>query len=120
MRPRPTPLSPAQPGWFVCLLVKAGKDDEGKEYPAWLCPHPIVAWEIIRTEGPYDRCANRPGERWVAREVIPIAPDLPSLEGVGNEWVIKQPDGRFSIPGDASWGDEADVIRALSAPPMAG
>ena len=66
---------PTQPGWCLCLLVEGGKDDDGKDYPAYLPAEPIVAWEIMRTERPYHpKCQPPRRKRGDARGKIRSRP----------------------------------------------
>jgi len=48
-------IIPATPGWELALYVKGGAG-----YDPYISCEPIVAWDVERTTGPYDRSVNRP------------------------------------------------------------
>jgi hypothetical protein len=100
-------IVPATPGWFVAIYVSGGKD-----YEEYLMLEPIIAWEIEREVGPYQPSMGRPGEQWLSRNVMPITVER-NLERQGNPWAIKRPDGTYTIPGDADFKDDADLIAEL-------
>jgi hypothetical protein len=103
---------PAHPGWYVAMFVRGGSG-EGKIWPDYLDLMPILAWEIGREEGAYDRRAGRSmQDRWVSHEPIPITVEG-NMNRMGNPWAIKTPDGKYVVPGLCSCDNEADILKEL-------
>jgi hypothetical protein len=95
---------PALPGWYVALYIEGGEVN-GKRWDDYLSLDPIVAWEIERhdhSKGPdWDRC--------VSHYFNPLTVDG-NMDGAGNLWAIKTPDGKFTIPMDQTVGSEDELI----------
>jgi hypothetical protein len=94
---------PAQPGWFVAILL----DDE--DHPPAFAYDPIVAWEIERIEQDYHPSARRAGERSVHHHVIPLTVDG-NMETHANKWAIKRPDGMFEFLHETTCDSEAHAL----------
>jgi hypothetical protein len=94
-------IIPAAPGWYVALFVPANEHG-----PAWLSDHPIVAWDIERSDGPI---RGQPGERWSYREATPVLLDG-DFHRYGNQRAIKAPDGKYYTADGPTLSNEAEAI----------
>jgi hypothetical protein len=92
----------ADPGWFVALLVEAGRGFWEFEY------FPILAWDIERTEH-----LRSDGELSVGHHTMPLILSEGNLESVANAWCIKRPDGMFEKVSGVVFATEAEAIEKL-------
>jgi hypothetical protein len=97
----------AQAGWFLAVYIKAGTF-HGKDYPESFSYHPIIAWEIERTEEAISSPVDRPNQ--ICRTIVPITVDFPNIERLGNHFAIKSPDGAYSYPGDTVLKNEQEAL----------
>jgi hypothetical protein len=89
---------PAQPGWYVSILDGGDSDD--------LRDEPIIAWHV---EMEMDNDRDRRHD-W--RLVTPITSDA-DVDHMGNEWAIKNPDGKYVVPNACSFDNTEDAIKYL-------
>jgi hypothetical protein len=103
----------AQPGYFVARRCCRGSDDEMKiELSA------VIAWAVFCSVEPH----YQKGEDYITDvDVLPVTtvglarfPDDCAIGLQGCDWLIKNPDGRFTDCDDLfSSADEQDVINHL-------
>jgi hypothetical protein len=87
---------PAQPGWFLGLLV----DDDKASFDYM----EVIAWDIqveYRKSGPF-------------RVVYPITADCDRYFEHSKNWLLKSPTGILFRPGDQRFRSEQDAIEELA------
>jgi hypothetical protein len=95
---------PAAPGWYVVLFIEG---DDG-DWDLMTELEPVLAWEIVRHEGPYRDPARR-GDTWAHYATYPLTLNgCPSEDG--NQWAVKHPNGVFEMPQDQSFANEAALL----------
>ena len=100
-------IVPAQPGWFVATLCRAGSEGD-ESWDDHLSLNPIIAWEIMHA-------VTRKGTSDVyyssLRGVTPILIDI-EARFLSSKALIKRPDGRFvSVLYGGSFAHEAEAIK---------
>jgi hypothetical protein len=97
-------IIPAAPGWHVSVLFKG-------TLPC-LSDHPVVAWEIERIDSPSPTKGR--DRREIARYATPVVPGHWNIETIKNDWVIKDPTGRYHLHYDDLIAfDTADEVIAF-------
>ena len=100
----PHTIIPAQ-GWSIAIFIPAA------DGPAALEEEPILAWGIERIEG---STHNKSQERYVGHFPTPILLFEDNVASIANEWLFRDPSGRYHDGHGASFATTEAALAFLT------